>query len=86
MVIAQGRRHVPGYRVQPFARRNSLEYTARDAEIEDDALKQLEQLAAQERRRNPSLSKAQSFTKVYVDPANIALVKRERAQNRPRVG
>ena len=24
MVIAQGRRHVPGYRVQPFARRNGL--------------------------------------------------------------
>jgi hypothetical protein len=56
-----------------------------DVETDDaDALEELERLAAAERRRNPNLSKAVAFTKVYTDPANVALAKRERAQNRPR--
>ena len=63
---------------------------ASDDETTDDehegesALDELNELAAEERRRNPKLSKAQSFTKVFTDPANARLAQRERAQNRPR--
>jgi hypothetical protein len=39
---------------------------------------------AEERKRNPKLSKAQAFTKAYTDPANAKLAQRERAANRPR--
>lgn len=38
------------------------------------------------RRRYPALSKAQAFSRVYLAPENAAIAKRERAQNRPRVG
>ena len=41
-------------------------------------------LPQQERRRNPTLTKAQAFTKVYTDPANAKLAQRERVQNRPK--
>jgi hypothetical protein len=51
-------------------------------EIEGDAMDQLDQLAGEERRRNPSLSKAQAFAKVYSD--NPKLAARERVQNKPR--
>jgi hypothetical protein len=50
----------------------------------DDALDELEQLAAEERKRNPGMSKAVAFSKVYTDPANASLASRERKQNRPR--
>lgn len=56
----------------------------RDDDDEDDALEELERLAEQERRRENGMSKAQAFAKVYQDPANVDLVKRERRQNRPR--
>jgi hypothetical protein len=60
---------------------------ADEAEDEqDDALDALNELAAQERRRNPKLSKAQSFAKIYVDPSNARLAQRERAQSRRRLG
>ncbi len=49
-----------------------------------DALDELNELAEQERRRNPGMSKAVAFTKVYTDPANAALAQRERRQNQPR--
>jgi hypothetical protein len=52
--------------------------------VEDDALEELKELAAEERRRNPKLTKAQAFAKAYTDPANAKLAQRERAQNRPR--
>ena len=52
--------------------------------VEDDALEELEELAQQERRRCPQLSKQQAFTKVYTDPANAKLAQRERARYRPR--
>ena len=45
---------------------------------ENDALDELKTLAAEERRRNPKLSKARPFTKVYTDPANAKLAQRER--------
>jgi hypothetical protein len=48
---------------------------------DSDALAELEQLAEQERRRDPQLTKAQSFTKVYVDPVNARLAQRERRQS-----
>jgi hypothetical protein len=52
--------------------------------VEDDALEELQELATAERRRCPTLTKAQAFTKVYVDPANAKLAARERRANRPR--
>jgi hypothetical protein len=56
---------------------------ANEAEdVENDALDELETLAAEERRRNPKLSKAQAFTKAYSD--NPELAAKERRQNRPR--
>jgi hypothetical protein len=51
---------------------------------EDDALEELDELAAEERRRNPGMSKAVAFSKVYTDPANARLAQRELMQNRPR--
>ena len=51
---------------------------------EGDALDELNALAAEERRRNPKLTKQAAFTKIYVDPANAALAAKERRQNRPR--
>jgi hypothetical protein len=58
---------------------------AEEAEdVEGDALEELEELATAERRRCPTLTKAQAFTKVYVDPANAKLAQRERRQHRPR--
>lgn len=55
-----------------------------DDENGDDALEELNELAEQERRRDPKLSKAQAFTKIYADPENARLAQRERRQNRPR--
>jgi hypothetical protein len=49
---------------------------------DDDALAELNDLAEHERRRNPRLSRAQSFAKVYA--ANPELAAKERRQNRPR--
>jgi hypothetical protein len=65
----------------------------RDPDFEDDrdadeesALDALNALAEQERRRDPKLSKAQSFARAYTDPANAALAKRERASAMRRIG
>lgn len=49
----------------------------------EDALAQLEALAERLRQSMPVLSKHQAFSKIYCDPANAELVKRERQQNRP---
>jgi hypothetical protein len=54
----------------------------REDEDDTDALAELEELGAEERRRNPKLSKAQAFTKAYTD--NPALAAKERRQHRPR--
>jgi hypothetical protein len=51
---------------------------------EADALAELERLTVEVRRRDPSLTKAQAFAKVYQDPDNARLAQRERMQNRPR--
>jgi hypothetical protein len=55
-----------------------------DADDAGDALREIEALAADIRRRFPGLSKQQAFTKAYTDPANAKLAQRERMQNRPR--
>jgi hypothetical protein len=55
-----------------------------DDDDDENALDELNELAAEERRRNPKLTKAQAFAKAYTDPANAKLAQRERAQNRPR--
>lgn len=54
------------------------------AEDDENALDELNALAEQERKRNPGMTKAQSFAKVYTDPANSELARAERQQNRPR--
>jgi hypothetical protein len=42
--------------------------------------------AAQLRQRDPTLSREQSFAKVYADPDNSELSQRERAESRPTAG
>ena len=39
--------------------------------------------AAELRKADPKLTEAQAYAKAYSDPANVALAKRERAENRP---
>jgi hypothetical protein len=62
----------------------ALDEPSQDDDEEGDALDDLNALAAEERRRNPKLTKAQAFTKAYTDPANAQLAQRERRANRPR--
>jgi hypothetical protein len=57
---------------------------AQDVDDATDALAQLEALAAALRRQYPELTREKAFAKVYTDPANVELVKRERFENRPR--
>jgi hypothetical protein len=52
-----------------------------DESDEDDALDEITEKAQALRRRDPSLTEAQAFTKAYTDPANVELRKRERRQN-----
>jgi hypothetical protein len=40
----------------------------------------LHALAPDLRKREPDLTKEQAFTKVFVDPANLELAKREREE------
>jgi hypothetical protein len=55
---------------------------ARDNDDDSDAMEELNALAEAERRRKPSLSKAQAFAKVYSENHELAV--KERLQNRPR--
>jgi hypothetical protein len=52
-----------------------------DDKDEDDALDELQAKAASLRKKMPQLSEAQAFAKVYQDPNNRELAKRERSQN-----
>jgi hypothetical protein len=54
--------------------------------VEDDALAQLNELTRRMRAAQPGLSEAEAFTRVYTDPNNAELAKRERMQNRPSAG
>jgi hypothetical protein len=55
-------------------------------EDETDAMTELERLAREERRRNPKLSKEQSFVTVYTDPQHQHLAKAERMQSMRKLG
>ena len=68
------------YKAEPVADDEDDEEDERDGD-DTDALAELEQLAEQERRRENGMSKAQAFTKIYTDPSNAALVRRERRQS-----
>jgi hypothetical protein len=57
---------------------------ARSVDSPRAALDQLNELVAQQRRANPTLSEAQAFEQVYTNPANRALAEQERKENRPR--
>jgi len=46
----------------------------------------LNELAREERRRRPELSAEKCFAKVYADPANAAVVRRERRAAMKRLG
>ena len=48
---------------------------------DEDALDELHAKAAKLRKVMPQLSEAQAFAKVYQDPNNVELRRRERAQN-----
>lgn len=50
-----------------------------------NAVDQLKALAAEYRKTHPELSQEQAFAKIYSDPANRELAKRERFENAPRV-
>lgn len=51
----------------------------------DTGLAALKELAAEFRRRNPFLSVEQAFARVYADPANRELAKKERMTSRARL-
>ena len=63
-----------------FDKNNS---TGNGAGVETTAYDELTVLAKNLKKADPKLSDAQAFAKVYEDPANIEIVKRERGQNRP---
>jgi hypothetical protein len=50
------------------------------------AYEQLMEKAERLRKSEPGLTSAQAFTKVYTDPANIALAQQERNEARPASG
>jgi hypothetical protein len=47
----------------------------------ESAYDEVQREAAKLRKRDPSLSEAQAFARIYENPANVALRKRERAEN-----
>lgn len=49
----------------------------------NSAYDELVAMADELRKKDPSLTKEQAFAKVYSDPANADLAKRERSENRP---
>jgi hypothetical protein len=49
-----------------------------------NAYAQLQKLASELRQRQPQLSAAQAFSKVFCSPAHRALAERERRESRPR--
>jgi hypothetical protein len=69
-----------GITVSSATPRPGLGLSLRSADLEGDALDEFNKLAEQERRRNPSLTKAQAFAKAYTDPANAQLAAREEAE------
>lgn len=56
---------------------------AQDVDDPADALAQLQELAAEQRKRAPFMTVEQAFAATYTDPANARLAAAERRQNRP---
>jgi hypothetical protein len=50
------------------------------------AMDELNAKAAEMRKANPTLTREQAFTKVYTDPENAPLIRRERQENAPPTG
>lgn len=57
--------------------------TAHGAAVTGKAYDELMAKAEELRKGDPKLTQAAAFAKVYEDPANIAIVRRERGENRP---
>jgi hypothetical protein len=57
----------------------------RDVGDPKTALQQLNDLAAEQKRRSPELSDAQAFARTYTDPKNARLAALERQQSRARL-
>jgi hypothetical protein len=57
-----------------------------DVDDPEDALEQLQELAAEQHRRQPEMSLDKCFAKIYSDPANVSLAQKERRQSRARLG
>jgi hypothetical protein len=53
---------------------------------EADALRQLRELVAEQKRRAPTMSDAQAYTAVYPNPANKRLADAERRARYARMG
>jgi hypothetical protein len=53
------------------------------AGVSDEPIEQLNELAKQYQKKNPGTDFSKAFAKVYEDPANAEIVKRERQANRP---
>ena len=62
----------------------ALDEPSEDDDDEGDALDELKELAAEERRRNPKLTKQARSRRSTRDPANASIAQRERRANRPR--
>ena len=70
--------------IYPSTARAVSDTSGSSSHTPNDAYAELLQKADTLRRRDSSLSQAQAFAKVYADSANVEIVKRERAENRPR--
>jgi hypothetical protein len=57
--------------------------TSHGSGTDGSPMEELNTLAKKLAEKDPSLSFAKAFAKVYEDPANIEIVRRERGQNRP---
>jgi hypothetical protein len=55
----------------------------KDDDEDDDAVEKLNKLAADLRKREPHLTEAAAFAKVFTDPRNSALAEAERRAHRP---
>jgi hypothetical protein len=64
----------------------TLEPRSTDSLDPEAALKQLHELAAEQRKRTPWMTTAQAFAAVFGDPNNATLVQRERSERRRALG
>jgi hypothetical protein len=80
-----GNRHLAeAERAQARAANGTDVRVVQHAESNTSAYSELMAKAAELRKANPNLTEAQAFEKVYTDPANIEISKRERIESSPR--